>query len=462
MTIPTYLEALAIFAAETPSAAIPDDVRARGALALADCVGCIVGGVRAPEVTRMAASLAASGSAGAATTPGIAEGLRPEAAALVGGAAGTWLDLDEGNLHTRTHAAIQIAPALLAAAETSGASGRDTLDAFVVAYEVAGRLWRAANIRLAVHPHGTTGPLAAAVALARLRGDGADAMASIMNIAMGLGIVASRATLADGATVRNIFTGHSGRAGFEALGLHDMGFSGERDAPSSILGGIYGDGFDCDAAIAGLGDEWLLRKCYFKRFASARYVHAALDALEILSARMGEALNVETIQRIDIDTFFMAATMANQQVSTPFGLRFSIPASVASQIVFGPAPLTDDGTDAFADARLHDLAKRIFVQEEPAATAAYPARQPARMTVTLRDGRTETAAVERILGEGDWPLPPDALRAKFVELAEPRLGPVSGAGFDRLANLDDAANIAPVMAMLRPTNDDRNAGDPAS
>ena len=49
------------------------------------------------------------------------------------------------------------------------------------------------------------------------------------------------------------------------------------------------------------------------------------------------------IARIDVDTYFMAATMAQQRVASAFGTRFSIPYAVASLIVRG-------GHDPVADA----------------------------------------------------------------------------------------------------------------
>jgi len=417
---------------------------------LADCAGCMIAGSGTPEAAALIAYCEDNRREGRATVPGTAVRLAPADAAWAGGTAGTWHDLDEGNLHTRAHAAIQIVPALLAECEATGKSGRDLLDALIVAYEVAGRLWRATAAKLAVHPHGTYGPLAAATGLSRLRGESADETKQAMNIAMTLGIAASRQALGDGATIRNIYTGHSGRAGFEALALRGMGYSGEKDAPASILGNIYGDAFDSAEASAGLGEVWWMRKCYFKRFASGRKTHAALDALEELAARLGPDLTADTVARIDVSTYFMAATMAGQTIDTPFGLRFSIPALIAARIVRGPARLLDDGGEAFADARVHALAKRVFVIEDASMTAFYPDEQPAAVTIQLHDGRTETASVRRALGESDAPLPEGTLKAKFIALSEQALGAANAAqAYGDLCAIGDCADIGALMRSIR-------------
>jgi 2-methylcitrate dehydratase PrpD len=436
----TATDELADFVAQTRLADIPHDVRARGRLIIADCVACMVAGGVVSEVRRLAALQAGHG-APAATVLGTGQRLAADAAAFINGAAGTWHDLDEGNLSTRTHAAIQLVPAAFAEAEARALSGQELLTSAILAYEVSARVWRATAARHAVHPHGTYGPLAAAFALCKLRGDDAAAMARAANIAATLGIAASRKSLDDGATVRNIYSGHSARAGFEALALRDAGFTGEADAVGSVMGNIYGSAFDAASATADLGQTWWIRRNYFKRFASGRYAHGALDLVEDLAARTGPRLSASNIDRIDVETFFWAATLAAQTVRTPFGLRFSLPMAIAQRIVMGPLPLTDDGARAFGNPQVEDLARRIFVVEDKAATAAYPDRQPTRMTVAFRDGTRQIFSAERILGESDHPLPDGALEAKFVALVDAAWSGGAADAWRDLARIEEISDI---------------------
>jgi 2-methylcitrate dehydratase PrpD len=157
----TATRALSEFVATTRLANLPADVVARGSLILADCVGCMVAGSGAPEVRRLLTLEAGRGEP-TASALGTPVRLSTDAAAYVNGTAGTWHDLDEGNLSTRTHAAIQIAPAALAEAEARSLTGPRLLEAIILAYEASARLWRATQSRLAVHPHGTHSPNCAA------------------------------------------------------------------------------------------------------------------------------------------------------------------------------------------------------------------------------------------------------------------------------------------------------------
>jgi len=157
-------------------------------------------------------------------------------------------------------------------------------------------------------------------------------------------------------------------------------------------------------------------------------------------------LTASNVDRIDVEPFFWAATLAAPTARTPFGLRFSLPMAIAQRIVLGPLPLTDDGTRAFGNPQVEGLARRIFVVEDKPATAAYPERQPTRMTVTLRDGTRQTLSAERILGESDHPLPDGALEAKFIALVDNAWGCGAAAAWRDLARIDEISDIRQVIS----------------
>jgi 2-methylcitrate dehydratase PrpD len=196
-----------------------------------------------------------------------------------------------------------------------------------------------------------------------------------------------------------------------------------------------------------LGNTWWINTCYFKRFASARYLHGPLDLLETLAANtqpdVTAPLIAENIERIDVDTYFMAATMGQQSVNSAFGMRFSLPQAMATRIVRGPTPLTDDSSSAFEDPRVHELAQRIFVHEDANATAQYPAQQPSSLRLRYRDGQQLDVAARRIVGEGDCPLPAGALRSKFIELGSTSItAAVAAQTWDTLTTFETMDNVA--------------------
>jgi 2-methylcitrate dehydratase PrpD len=425
---------LADFAAGLSVADVPPAVAERVGWILADCVGCIVAGNRQPAVRRFAALRGAS-AGGASSLFGTSLGAAPADAAMVNGMAGTWYDLDEGNLHTKGHAGIQIVPALLAEAQLRRLPGQAVLLALAAGYEVGCRVYGATSARLAVHPHGTFGPLAAAVALARLRALPAPRMARLIAIAAGLALASSRATLAQGATVRNAFTATSGGSAFLALELEEAGIVGEADPFTSVFGAILGTGFDPALCVDGMGAEWRLLRNYFKQHASVRYAHSALDLVDDLRAAHGPIAPARIVT-VGIETYAMAAMLAGCDVATPFGTRFSIPFLVAARLLVAEEPIDGDGGTVFARADVHALARRVQVRENPLYTMHYPERQPSSMVILLDDGRRLHADAQHMRGEAERPHGAAAMTAKFMALTAPSWGDHAAVA---LAGLLDAA-----------------------
>jgi 2-methylcitrate dehydratase PrpD len=123
--------------------------------------------------------------------------------------------------------------------------------------------------------------------------------------------------------------------------------------------------------------------------------------------------------------------------------------SIARRIIHGPVPLTDDGARAFADAHVAALAARIFVVEDKTFTAAYPDRQPTRMTVRFREGSSESVSAERILGESDYPLPEAMLEAKFAELVDQSWGIGSAGAWRDLIRIEEIGDVSRLIAGWR-------------
>ena len=416
-----YLTRVADFAASISFDSMPDVVRERARLLLADCLPVIGTGMQVDEMRRFTELQLAGAAPGPAWVIGIGRRARADQAAFLNGMAGTWLELNEGNLLARGHPSIQVLPAAIASAQSLGASGRELLCAIVVGYETCARLARAADVRLSIHPHGTWGVIGAAVAVARLKRFNASQIASAINQAATLGLATSRQTLLEGATVRNPFTGHSGHMGIAVTQMVEAGFTGLADGPSALFASVISDRFDPDHVIAGLGEEWLIPHGYMKLNPTGRYVHAAFDALD--DALTGhEPVDVAAIERIDVRAYKLAGMLKNQTITSSFGARFSIPFALATRLVHGTAWLEAFDQQAVDNPAVQALARRIFVVEDPAHTAAYPATQRCDLTIHFAGGATASGHCEIMRGELANPYPDGALRDKFFRLAVPLWG----------------------------------------
>ena len=421
------LAGLARFVAGVPEEAIPDWVRDRAALVLADTVGAILGGSHEPEIPRLHAD--ATRAVGPATVLGAGFArVEPWWAIVANGLAGTMLELDEGSRFARGHPGIHVLPAALAEAERVGGSGAAVLSALVVGYDVAARLGGAAPVRSGMHMHGVHGAVGAAAAVARLRQMDESVAARTLGVAAGLTLGTSWRTALGGATVRNAYAGVSGANGWLAADLAVAGITPLPDMLTEIFGRISGSGLDAAMALDGLGERFEISRNYFKRYACCRYNHPAVEAIEEILA--ATPIAPDRIASIRVATSALGATMSDRDPVGTLGAKFSIPYALAARLVLGN--WGDCGVGAFrepalSDVRVRALARRVEVVEDPALTALTPEARPARVEVRLADGQFLARQVDQPSGEFDRPYPETALRDKFVALAIHDLGE-AGAG----------------------------------
>ncbi len=442
-----WLPPWSAFAAGLEAADLPAAVVDQAKLVLLDTLGVIAAGMGEPEMRRLSEAL--GGDTG--PVPVIGAGVRRAAgtACLLNGAAGTMLELDEGNQYSGGHPGVHVIPALLAVAASRPVSGADFLTALVLGYDLGARVGIASTRRMSMHPHGTWGTVGAGLAVARLSGGSAADIAATVNIAADLTIASSRRTIMEGATVRNMYCGAANQLGLLAWQMHKSGFTGEADGVASVFGAVSGEAFDPTQMTLDLGVRWEITRNYFKRHAACRYLHGALDALDQARAAAPEPLRAEDIAAIEVHGYALSAQLDNPAPQTTLAAKFSLPFALASSLVHGSASVPAFQAQALADPRVAALIARVRIHEDPAYTAAFPTQRPARVAVVLKDGRRLEARTVFNRGDAEDPYSPAEVRAKFDALAGAAWG---GAQAGRIASLvmglDGAPDAGPLVAAL--------------
>ncbi len=437
---PRWLRQWAKFARATRFEDLPREVVARTRLVVLDSLGAIIAGRAEPEVAKAGARLSKTAKSRRAGSPLID--------AFMGGTAGTMLEIDEGNQYARGHPGIHVVPAVLASAKLRRVSGPDAILAIALGYEIGARIGIASKLRVTMHPHGTWGVVGAALAIAKLNKASAAEIKEVINLSSSLGLTTSRRTMLEGATVRNSYAGFSNMLGMMAWDLVKSGFTGEADGVGSVYGGIAADGWQPDEMVAELGQRWEIARNYFKRHAACRYNHGALDALGEIVAAEGGRIDPGAIASMAVDTYVWAAQLDHPAPANMLAAKFSMPFSLATFIVNGAATLDAFRDEARNDAVTRELAARIAINEDPALTARLPGLRPARVTVTLRDGRVLKAEALTNKGDTEDPYTAAEVREKFMEVASPVIG---RARAEELAaatlELDAAPSIAAILSL---------------
>lgn len=440
----SYLLALADFAASAKPDTMPAATRERVRWIIADCIAVIAAGMQEPEMKALVPRHLAKAAPGDCWVIGTERRCGTFDSALLNGTAGTGLELDEGNLMAGAgHPGIQVVPAALAAAQDRGASGAELELAVGLGYELSARIYGAAQPRVSLHPHGTFGVIGAAIAVGKLNGFDARQMLHLINCAATMGMATSRNAILEGATVRNVFTGHSGYMGLLAAELVESGFTGEADSVYQIYGRVLSDTFDRDKVVEGLGSRWLIDRSYFKLHPMGRYAHSAIDALEDLLGKVpGGRLDLDEIARIDIRAYWRATLLADKDVRTTFASRFSIPFAMGTILHHGRSGLASFSEAAVANPRIRALAQKVELTEDESFTARYPEEQPLELRITMRDGTVHAGRCIITKGELGNPHSPDEVKQKFFELGEPVWGKEKTAALHaELMNLESIGSI---------------------
>jgi 2-methylcitrate dehydratase PrpD len=442
------IEQLAQFVATTRWEDVPEPVRRHAKLTLLDTLGVILAGGERPEMRQLRERLAATAGSGATIYARGWSAADPRTAALLNGIAGRSIELCEGLRLVSGQAALQVLPGVLAVAEQAGSPGREILAAFVLGYDIAGRLASGFTPRPLAHQNGQVSLLAAAAAGARLRGLDAAGVSRAMRIATVLVLTPSYTNAVAGATALNVAGGMSGHAAALAPELALAGFEAQPDAIEEALGQLVGGGFDPAHIADELGTSWQITRNYFRLYACCNPIHPALDCLAAALAELRP--RPEQVERIEFATYRFASVMRNPDPPNYFASKYSLPHAAAAMVVRGGAGFAELDDGALADPQIAALRHRVHIAEDPAMSALAPKLRPARATVILNDGRQATHARDSHRGDFNAPFSEAELRAKFRELAGTVLTSEGAARVEAAVDrCDEWASLAELTDLFR-------------
>ena len=252
----------------------PPIVIERARVAFIDTIGVMLAGSQLPPADIVCDVIGLDGSAPAATIVGRSLRTAPRFAALANGVAGHSMVTAITYMAGQSVAAV--IPAILPVAETTGATQGEMLAAFIVAAEVAGRIYRAgpkAWRGTAWHSTGVVGTTAAALACTRLMNISADNIPHFVCITASM---ASGVTANFGTMTKPLHSGHAAQNGVLAAMRWRPAATANRAALESGTGyfGCFLHGFDWSAAFDDLGktfdlEDRLQHQAYPRVVASA-------------------------------------------------------------------------------------------------------------------------------------------------------------------------------------------------
>ena len=405
------------FIADLSPNKLPDEAVRIARLGFIDCIGTMIAG-RREECVRIMKEVLAPADGPATLTFGKEKSTAPEAA-WINGTAAHALDYDDVGL--RGHPSTVLVPAILAEAETLGASGADMIVAYVAGYETWAELFRRDSgllHRKGWHPTGLYGAVGAAAACASLRRLDADKTAQ----AIALGASQAGGLMANFGTMTKPFhAGKAAHAGIMAARLAEAGFTASPDAlehPQGFLHAISPEGNEDRTSEAKPGEEWAILKhgIGIKKYPTCYCTHRAIDCvLDLVNEHPVKADDVKRIT-VDISDYF-ATVLRNHEPDTGLAAKFSMEFAMASGVIakrVGLRELTDEFVQRpDVQALMRKVEIRTTDKYDPELSGGAPADQ---VKIELASGKTlEGEPVKRATGHATRPLTEAQIYDKFAD-----------------------------------------------
>ena len=435
-------QSLAQFIAETEYDALPPPVVEAAKIAILDGVANMVAGSVQELAHIIGLYVRDSGGASQASVVGWGYQTNPPSAAFANGVFGHCLDYEIQGFPP-THGTSSCLPAALALAEHNHVSGTKVITAYVLGWEIQGRL-RAASAPATApgyHPPGLVGPMGGAAASAKSLGLDAD------QTLMALGIAASRTgglTANTGTMVKSTHPGNAARMGAEAAILASMGYTASDqvlESPVGYAAALFGGNFDWDVATGGLGSSWRLADPGFdiKRFPAQVYMQNVIEAA--LNLREENGLEAESIEQVII----RRRGRGHSGPTPRSGLdgKFSVEYCAAAALLDGQV-----GIDTFTDYRrftpdMEEMLGRIRVEPEGPESGAT------LITALLKNGSTVNAECTAFRGSAANPMSREERLVKVRDCFRRALSDADAQQtLEMLENLESLPDVSELMTVL--------------
>ena len=439
---------LAQAAAATCWPALPAAVQAQATDLVLDTLAIIAAAAPHPGHRALARSMASDSCAGGQSTAiGTSLRLAAPSAALLGGAATTVLQWQDGHRLARGHPASHLVPALLALAEPMAAPADAVMAAFVAGYEVGTRIGMSlGGMADGLHDAGTWGVIGAAAGAAHLLSGGdPGTIARAIDGAATTTLLPWSSTVVTGATMHHLAIGQGAATAVQVARAATAGLTGIPDTLERFFGPRSGAAFSPPALTAGLDGhgqwaEFQLMSGYIKWHQACAHASGAADAMAQLLARNTAA----NIAALHVESYARGLAYNTDTPANDLAARFSLKAILAALALGRPL---DDALLASPD--MQALMARITVTHDPELDRHYPMGRPARLTLTRVDGGIDQAFVLHPRGDTARPLTPaeradKVARALAMGLGEAAVPQVLASFRAWLAG----APLAPLMAAL--------------
>ncbi len=349
------------------------------------------------------------------------------------------------------HTSCVLVPTILAAGEPHDISGRDFIEAYILAWEVGAKLFSAyprgsvltgtgsSMHDVGFHTNGIFGTIAACAAAAKIF------RLNVEQTRMAFGIAAAQAAgiyQNVGSMANPLTAGNAARCGVVSAMLAKEGFTGD----ATIMEAEYGflRAFSCGAAydlnnvIQSLGNPYDIVSPGpgIKLYPACSGTHAGIaGVLQLIKEGHIIPGQVAEIESIELDCQARMMT-AHPTARTGLEGKFHNPFTVAMALLDGEVNQAQFNEGRVLDPRTQELMKKV--KHVPRKSKS----DPLVVSIKMRDGRVFSATVTKRPGYVGNPPPDDVVYQKYLHCASKVLSASAAeSSLKLLQNLDKVKNI---------------------
>jgi 2-methylcitrate dehydratase len=421
-----------------------------------DSLGCALGGYNMlpPKIAR-AHALEVTANPGA-TVLGTSHRTSAELAAFANGVMVRYLDFNDTS-HSRAggHPSDNI-PAVMAAAEYSGADSHALITGIVLAYEVMDRFGDYSPITInRGWDYVTYQAFSTAAGAAKVFGLGPEQMANALALAVVPNAAFWQTRVGRLSNWKGCAAGNAGRNGVFAALLAKRGLTGPDEAFAGTNGFLNQVAGGSSIELKGFGGEgriFKLQEAKLKYYPSDYETQCAVHpALELRRELGGK---VDDIEKIIVDTYRLAIAVAADtpdkwNPKTRETADHSLPYILSVAFTKGNVWLDDFTPERINDPLLRSLMPKIEVREKEEYTRAFPDSHYFRIEVITRSGQHLVRETRYAKGHSKNPMSDAEIEDKFRRLAAPLLKPAQISNIlERLWHLEEVS-VPEIMSLFK-------------
>ncbi len=314
-------------------------------------------------------------------------------------------------------------PAALSLAEKVNASMKEVIVAIVLAYEFEQRLceWGKPGIRERKWHHATLTQLVSPITAGKILGLTEDEMVNAIGISGCHNHTIGCPTAGKLTMMKNTVDPMAVQSGVLAALMAQKGFTGTEAIFEGKEGlkDVYGPDWDDSVLTKGLGESYRIMQCSMKAFPTEALTHTHLSAA--IKIVKDHDISWNDIEEVTITTIARACDILfdphKYRPESRETADHSLPYCIARALIDKQITTASFSDENLKDPRLWEVIDRIKGEASVEFEKMFPAKQPSKVKIRLKDGQSYEQYLEYPKGDPREPMTEEDLDNKFSALA---------------------------------------------